>query len=158
MIEYQQRRDSLKKLADYLYNLPENYSHFHMGVYFEADYEGHQEDVLEDLELYDSLLHSCGTSACALGHGPAAGVNPYGGCGDWDDYALFNFGIKPNSNAWKWLFSPYWDSTINAEDNTPKAAALRIYQYLESDVPQDFVCPQTWDSVKGKAKNRKIGG
>jgi hypothetical protein len=67
---------------------------------------------------------SCGTVACAVGHGPAAGIRVYGDT-DWSDYADRVFGEMPE-NDFTYMFGSSWSYS----DNTPKGAAARIRTYV----------------------------
>lgn len=73
----------------------------------------------------------CGTVGCALGHGPAAGVEALPG-ESWYDYACRAFEGGDWILSW-WLFSVSWVS----HDNTPQGAADRIFYFLETgEVPK----------------------
>ena len=75
-----QHRENFRKLADYVLNLPDDYKGFSMVEYCRTiappvstggsrDWQPQQaKNVVEK--------HKCGTSACMLGHGPAAGIAP----------------------------------------------------------------------------------
>lgn len=118
---------NLKKLAKYLYNLPDDYQHFDMSIFCGT------EDV--NFELYEvskETYSQCGAVACALGHGIAAGIKPYKKAKNWEDYSYENFGISVSSEEWDWCFTVFW----NHVDNTPKGAAKRIMLMLESGIPE----------------------
>lgn len=104
---------NLRKLAAYLLALPEGYERFHMASF-------------------------CGTSACALGHGPDAGIPRQSD--DWMRYAAESFGLGSTAqhwvlHSWQWCFSPDWAKV----DNTPHGAAKRILWMLENGVPDDAI-------------------
>ena len=63
-------RDNLTKLADYLESLPEDYKDFGMAGYL------HVFDARKAAEYaqHNGGVAKCGTAACAIGHGPAAGI------------------------------------------------------------------------------------
>lgn len=131
-------RKNLKKLADYLWDLPRNYNHFDMGDFC----------VIDDPILYMPIephetscgikeLDYCGTAACAAGHGPSAGIKARKD-EDWRQYVGRVFGCGdslPDDGfeyaAFEFLFDSYW----NDVDNTPKGAAKRIYYFLENGLP-----------------------
>jgi hypothetical protein len=75
----------------------------------------------------------CGTVACALGHGPAAGILFDNNTHGWTAYSL-NFLPSTVIDEWAWLFAAEWSKF----DNTPLGAAKRIRTLLESGVPEGF--------------------
>jgi hypothetical protein len=87
------------------------------------------------------LSPECGTSACAIGHGPLYGIQRKSGEG-WEAYtyrvflpqAFYSENYElyyTRSDAWQWMFGPQWA----AVDNTPKGAAKRIYYFLQHGAP-----------------------
>lgn len=130
-----QQRENLRKLADYLALLPPS-SSFDMR-YYSTDAHGNN--------IPRPTSHACGTVACALGHGPQAGVAPIP-YETWDDYAARAFGLDPNDhlngsilrNSWAWCFEAEWVHF----DNTPSGAAKRIYHLLDTGAPGEF--PEDW--------------
>lgn len=101
------QRANLKKLADYLAGGKTEHK-FDMGYYMDEGF--------------------CGTVACAVGHGPSAGIGQV--CDDhWEGYMDKNF--TPCHIAFVWLFSSVWSET----DNTPQGASTRIYYALEHGAP-----------------------
>lgn len=114
------RRKNLEKLATYLESLPANYRHFGMDRYAVHDPNRSDYEPCEDFP--------CGTVACALGHGPAAGITsaPHE---TWEDYA-HRF-VDDDSQEWSWLFGGQW----SAFDNTHRGAAARIRYFLDHKVP-----------------------
>lgn len=149
------RRANLIKLADYLESLPRDYKHFDMGNY--AEHHGdHEFDAgsFEQAFYADpaETINDCGTVACAVGHGPAAGIpfakkhltreksawsNDYYYDIDWDAYAS-NF-VDERSAAWTWMFDGFWDVV----DNHHYGAAARIRYYLEHGTPDGL---ERWGS------------
>jgi hypothetical protein len=123
-------RDNLDKLATHLEGLPKDYKHFDMSVYLDGqDYFSEQQ--YQECKL---PLNECGTVACALGHGPDAGI-----CflpeerNNWYQYSQ-RF-IDGDNDLWYWLFSDQW-SVI---DNTPHGAAARIRYVLAGKELPDWV-------------------
>ena len=118
--------NNLLKLAQYLITLPENYGHFSMGEFFSR---GGGALMLFNATImgYDlpAMTTECGTTACAIGHGPAAGIAP-GERESWGRYTSRNF-TGYNNDIFDQLFASRWASA----DNTPEGAALRIYYFLE---------------------------
>lgn len=115
-------KDNLLKLAAYLETLPDDYEQFDMGEYMSA----RDGDWMEPLGPDEQSKPSCGTVACAVGHGPAAGIRVYGDT-DWGSYADRVFGeFEEDFFGWDYMFSPSWSCT----DNTPKGAAARIRTYV----------------------------
>jgi len=118
-------RENLEKLASYLEGLPADYQHFEMASYFSNNEEEHHP------KPYAATgLGNCGTVACAIGHGPAAGIAPTG-YENWDEYSDRVFPMT--TTEWSWCFSSRWSQT----DNTPHGAAKRIRHMLEHGVPAD---------------------
>ena len=137
--------ENLAKLSDYLLALPEDYKHFEMESFSQSEHgiwAGGSSKIRRTLPNFKS----CGTAACACGHGPAAGIPPRDD-ESWADYAercftggdvvFFDFMF---SGQWK-----YWD-------NTPHGAARRIKYFLEHKgvpIPTDTVDPvdvEYWDT------------
>ena len=116
-------RANLEKLAAYLESIPTDYEHFSMRSYLEID--GAHIYMIDSSE---ELLRRCGTVACAVGHGPAAGIAslPYE---NWDCYSDRVFGLS--HDEWSWCFSSQWSGI----DDTPQGAAKRIRYMLEYGVP-----------------------
>jgi hypothetical protein len=118
---------NLLKLADYLDRLPPDYAHFDMRTFGNG--------------------HPCKTSACAAGHGPAAGIPfpPDVGHLDWIDYiaAVFDvdhLGIEP-SPEYMFMFYDDWDG-----DHYD--AANRIRYALKHGVPDAFNHPsEKWQEI-----------
>lgn len=130
---------NLRRLADYLDSLPEGYEHFSMEVYY-VDPKSARYSSKTTPERAARLGMGCGTSACALGHGPAAGIVPVPNTG-WGEYAFLFVGnhgfvdpqyYLPMSGLWSFLFSPNW---YRPTVNTPHQAAARIRYALEHGVP-----------------------
>lgn len=117
-------RANLEKLAAYLETLPSGYEHFSMFDYCNIHGWASTNPTEAD------TVTACGTVACAIGHGPSAGIPPRPG-EDWDDYESRVFQLK--NHEWMWCFSSNWVSV----DNTPQGAAKRIRYMLEHGVPQN---------------------
>ena len=118
-------RENLTKLADYLAALPADYDHFDM-----FDYYRNIRIFGYILPIESALPDKCGAVACAVGHGPAAGIPPVAG-EDWTTYGhrVFDMG----GEEWYWCFSDKWTGI----DNTPHGAAKRIRHLLEHGLPED---------------------
>lgn len=121
-------KENLLRLADYLETLPDDYDQFDMSEYM-AEVDG------KTLDPCERSKPVCGTVACAVGHGPAAGIRLYGDL-DWADYADRVFGVfKEDIFGWDYMFSSTWSET----DNTPKGAAARIRTYVAlGHTPDDW--------------------
>ncbi len=123
---------NLVKLASHLRSLPTGYEGFNMS-YYSARWEDGEVTGLEPSEA------ECGTVACAVGHGPAAGVaaRPREG---WTQYQYRAFG-----NLHAALFAADWTGT----DNTPHGAAARICWLLNSPELADDLrsecCPSLYE-------------
>lgn len=129
------QRSNFTKLATYLERLPKDYAHFSMGMYF-----GLGNRAAADAAAIRQSPRECGAVACALGHGPAAGV-PF-----QDDHVTHNRFKKPvvhwslyardsffpsTHDVWYWVFHDNW--VINQPDH--RAAAARIWYLLDNDSP-----------------------
>lgn len=131
----QKHRDNLAKLATYLEGLPKSYKHFQMHTF--AGHNGTcplgdvDQIIIDDPEKFYT---NCGTIACAIGHGPAAGIKIpkaatytcfYAGRQiSWDRYSYEMF--CPEGDEWHWMFSGEW----KGRDNTHRGAAARIRYVL----------------------------
>lgn len=137
----QLQKDNLMKLRDYLYSLPEDYDRFDMSVYFYDSLSPHA------FFTPSEARPSCGTSACALGHGPAAGIEALEGEG-WLSYSERQFGISREDyfELWEWVFCEDWSKyhlercNISEEERermgigyTAHDAATRIQCLVDSD-------------------------
>lgn len=119
-----ERRANLTTLAAYLRTLPANYPDFEMS------------DFVQDGDNYFAHV-ACGTAACAIGHGPMAGIAPNVG-EEWFAYSERAFIPRPDDvegdtveEPWNWCFASEWSST----DNTVHGAAARIEYLLENGCP-----------------------
>jgi hypothetical protein len=133
------QRARLEKLAAYLEGLPKRYRHFDMGEYMGDCDLG----AVIDYALNNGGVQKCGTVACAVGHGPAAGIlvpkrlvtkgsfAPV----SWNAYSeLFvgNLALDPDYR-FSWLFEGDWE----LYDNTHYGAAARIRYLLANGGPPD---------------------
>ena len=115
----EEKRANLARLADYLDALPEDYALFDMSTYY------HQSPA------------RCGTIACAVGHGPAAGIGPTADTVErqlgWIRYAAIYLGVdrQADHRSHRFLFDGAWCT----RDNTPRGAARRIRHWLEHGTP-----------------------
>lgn len=118
-------RANLEKLASYLEALPAGYEGFSMREFFEEEYRRHGNP------RFAPLAGRCGTIACAVGHGPAAGIPiaPEDDC--WIDYSDRVFALT--EKEWRWCFDGSWANV----DNTPHGAAKRIRHLLLHGIPDD---------------------
>ena len=130
-------RKRLDKLATYLEGLPEDYAHFSMDLYVRG--ATFRREVV--YARRNGGVASCGSSACAAGHGPAAGilVPPRfikDGRVEWDDYAGWLCGDSLFERIW--CFGGLWDEY----DNHHYGAAARIRSLLDRGAaPRDFRWP-----------------
>jgi hypothetical protein len=114
---------NLARLAEHLRKLPEDYAHFEM-----KSYQGGGATVLWRLmgplgrtgELVPGM---CGTTACAVGHAPNAGMGVRRPLENWAQYEARLF----TSAFHKACFSGNWASV----DNTVRGAAARILYVLD---------------------------
>lgn len=135
-------RARLEKLAAYLEGLPADYEHFDMGTWF----EGAATNAAEiNYARHNGGIASCGTAACAAGHGPAAGVlvppRFIDGRGwvDWGSYcSLFvgeNGSVLFQTPQHKWCFAASWS---RSDDHHWGAAARIRYLLAHGEPPREF--------------------
>lgn len=113
--------ENLTTLANYLERVSPDA--FDMGK-FSVDKHG------KELGLH---VHECGTVACAVGWGPAAGFPPLPSDEFWTNYSHRVFGLYAGDAAWDWCFGWQWGGV----DNTPTGAAKRIRYLIKRGVPPD---------------------
>lgn len=140
----EQHRANLKRLADYLIALPEDYEHFNMGLYNHKREKDYPLRMTTFEEATIQTVPECGTIACAIGHCHDAGlpVLPFEASNnavDWVKTTQQNFGIDiavaELEKVWDWCFSSNW----SYKDDTHQGAAKRIYWFLENGVPVDHL-------------------
>lgn len=119
------QRNNLKRLASYLESLPADYSHFGMRTYF--SHNGNDIDITEA----ENVCVPCGTSACAVGHGPYAGIKVRADDDSWNEYCDRAFGLGYFGVNYNWCFCSRWD----AVDDTHFGAAARIRYLLKHGRP-----------------------
>lgn len=136
------QRSNLKKLATYLESLPADYEHFGMWRYFT-----HNEESVGVYEI-NKVCSPCGTAACAVGHGPNAGIKPLPEDDTWNDYSKRAFGFDPRGDArWEWCFGSEW----RYADDTHYGAAARIRYLLKAGrVPEGFWEAEVFDRDNGE--------
>jgi len=145
-----QHKKNLLKLADYLDTVKKE--KFHMKE-FRANEE------LIGLWCSDpgfkSLVPSCGTAACALGHAPA--LFPRIWKQKLADETYYSglcrqvFGVWEYSDAWTWCFDSGWSK----RDNTPKGAAKRIRYMVENGVPENTLRQMNGDAPLCYTRTKK---
>ena len=103
-------------LARYLRSLPPDYKEFDLTSFHSG--------WTEPWEAYEYREKNvkCGSVACAVGHGPEAGVEAWVH-ESWLEYAYRAFG----EGVFDAFFSAYW----SGYDNTPRGAAARICAVLD---------------------------
>jgi hypothetical protein len=127
-------RARLEKLAAYLESLPADYEHFDMIYWIEPI---NRERVL-NYARHNGGVPSCGTAACAAGHGPAAGILfpeefLAGEDLNWGAYA--NFLVGGDSDIRYWCFAGNWAYY----DNSHYGAAARIRYALDKGSPPEGI-------------------
>jgi hypothetical protein len=115
---------NLRKLAAYLLTLPADYPDFEMRDFVQSGEYEKREFVHQP---------ACGTAACAVGHGPNAGIEPAPYLESWRDYSVRAFGLNFWSPDWDWCFSGEWADV----DNTVHGAAKRVIHLLANGLPED---------------------
>lgn len=132
------QRARLDKLATYLEKLPADYEAFHMGDFFGLDPD---DEATIRYARRNGGVPACGTVACAVGHGPAAGilVAPrfirQGGV-HWRQYSEQFVSESSDANGpWDWCFGGEWTS---CDDGHLGAAGRIRYLLAEGEPPQSF--------------------
>lgn len=115
------QRTNLATLAQFLPSIDPRY--FRM-----AAYRGDAGDPIDNIY--------CGTSACAAGWGPSAGIRPLPEEErSWRRYCGRAFGATvdehPGESLWRFIFAPNWP-------DDPIQASQRIAYVLDHGVPQEF--------------------
>lgn len=129
------QRANLDKLADYLLALPVTYAGFNMGTFLAAKGQGEGRDFGTEYSLNQRAAKTeCGTIACAIGHGPNAGIRVYKDY-TWQGYAERVFGADIHLGFGAYLFADRWART---PDNTAADAGRRIKTFLTSGVPHNY--------------------
>lgn len=114
------QRANLAKLADFLATLPRDYGQFSMATYYENGWD----DVGLDVVTMGRAI-PCGSSACAIGHGPMAGIRKHSSDKDeWHKYSRRVFGTSLHDTT----EGSHMFGTHNSD--CPKAAAKRIREVL----------------------------
>lgn len=135
------QRANLAKLADYLAVLVPPPG-FDMGSWLQRENSLDEDDFNDEPHLCDldpKFYAECGTTACAIGHGPLAGIPPTEADYNWESYCENNFtGDSANyisaGPIFTWLFHSNWSWL----DNTPEGAARRVRHFLEHGLPVVF--------------------
>lgn len=155
-----EHRANLEKLAAHLERLPKDYRHFNMRTYrskIESPDTAQESFVnFDPVPNQTPLAQSpCGTVACAVGHGPDAGIEASDADGGkWDAYARRVFGqddrdyaafpdggiyVAPEEESYgAYLFASHREQA----QPTARAAAARIRYVLDNNGP-----PPDWKSV-----------
>lgn len=128
----QEQKVNLRKLASYLITIdPHSFS---MDQYYKR---GCGIFELGSLLYGDGFVkYECGTVACAVGHGPGAGIAPQRLDCSWARYSdrVFGATTMDDDMVHRWCFDQTWESC----DNSPTGAAQRIIYMLEYGIPDDF--------------------
>ena len=128
----EEQRANLLTLSNFLksHNPPPKFDMYSFMRVRNNELEMGEEAYLVTPEVYTR----CGTTACAVGHGPLAGI-PVLNYEKWSEYASRAFGARlddypgePNGILFGYLFGMDWRET----DNTPEGAAARIDYYLKN--------------------------
>ncbi len=163
-----EQRANLRQLARYLEDLPKGYARFNMQR-FCAHRNGMPNMALIGVSpLYARVVladDQCGTCACAVGHGPAAGIAPDSEtdwC--WDAYMLRCFGacawgtyFANTAKTWQiaagsFLFSGDWYHTMP----TAHEAAFRIRYALKHGIPAAAASIRDWPHRHGAEWAREV--
>jgi hypothetical protein len=94
-----------------------------------------QKEVVANFEKGPAV---CGTCACALGHGLAAGIAPLAPLAEvtfqWSFWQSYSEQFVDGDRQWQWCFSDAWGDF----DNSHRGAAARIRYLLANGVPLGF--------------------
>ena len=129
---------NLTVLADYLEGVDDNF--FDMGSFFYRRNTSFSELIkTETTYALTGNLPECGTTACALGYGPAAGfpmTKAESKRLNWPGYCerVFSLSLGYTNREWFWCFSANWART----QPTAKEAAARIRTLITTGVPDDY--------------------
>lgn len=119
-----EQRANLEKLAAYVEQLPADYPYFDMRTFGVDRYQ--DGDV-------------CGTVACFIGHGPAAGVQKWherGGFMGWGEYLDVRF--TGNIAQQDWISSTVWAYSGGGRASSPAHAAARARYLLDRGLPHNW--------------------
>ncbi len=139
---------NLARLARYLRGLPADYRHFNMNEYYSdlADsepetYDWEKTEKFNEMAARGGYQH-CGAVACAVGHGPAAGIplTCASGTGeDWVEYEERAFGVD--------FHVAFFAGSWSAVDNTARGAAARIAMVLAHPENMGELTPEDADCL-----------
>jgi len=139
-------------------SLPRYYRHFDMSTFFNSE-AANANELEGQYALKNGGVRGCGTVACFIGHGPAAGIlvpprlvtrheaTPWTGGAraayysvDWNGYAELFLGEgwrddRQRRAVWQWLFGGEWAGV----DNHHWGAAARL-RYLLAGRPLPEGC------------------
>lgn len=121
------RKDNLKRLADYLNNLPDDYDQFSMTLYATG--------ITEPKQLLSNWNNK--TCGCVIAHAIIMGIEVIEEDKTWHDFALRT--LFKNASEMLWISGTCWQYI----DNSHKGAAKRIYEFLENGVPENSVWQQS---------------
>lgn len=107
------------------------------------------EEIPARLEILKEALASgdeCGTTACALGHGPLFGIGRLNNL-SWVSYCACNFTGCGDAETFNWLFGGQWAGIPGHDDR--KSAAKRLAWHVlkghDSTYPSDVFKWDRWD-------------
>lgn len=118
------QKDNLRTLAGYLRSLPYDYEHFDISTFYYEEESGITFS-LSEIDVSKGTELGCGTVACAVGHGPSAGIKI--NCDNWITYCKTAFGVSMGGEDASYMFGEHW------ADCQPHhwQAAERIEYWLE---------------------------
>lgn len=115
----EEHRANLDKLAAYLESLPEDYDRLKMAQFVTIDHSWAAYSYSPQFGA-ERFKTDCTTCACALGHGPAAGLPVDDYDRDWNDYSSRVFGVHPAHIIGRYMFDANWP-----DDHFAAAARIR---------------------------------
>lgn len=129
-----EHRDNLEKLAKYLERLPKDYDQFDMRDFMAEKMEPgrfvdyHYVPKPPSVGML-SVSRTCGAVACAIGHGPDAGIPLTNRDRHWRGYARRVFGCDDSfRELGVYIFNAKW----RFEQNGHRSAAARIWYVLDN--------------------------
>jgi hypothetical protein len=129
------QRDNLIKLLAHLMSLPDDYKYLDMRHYQAVVTD--KRELVESVDVQNPKMPGeCGTVACAVGHGPAAGVPVTSKDRGWYAYAERCFvGTSHDSYDFYVNFVFIFDGDWSGIDNSVKGVCARIGYFLTEGLP-----------------------
>lgn len=117
------QRTRLDKLATYLEGLPKGYRHFDMETFI----RGADRAAEAQYARKNGGVNSCGTAACAVGHGPAAGI-----------FVPSKWIERIDADYWDVRWSKYSTLFIGSREGYPDAPPFTLFEWLFGETWSEF--------------------